>query len=190
MDKVEKALMFAAKAHQGQKRKNGTIPYILHPCEAASIAATITDDPEIIAGVLLHDTVEDTDTSLEDIRREFGDRVASIVSGDTETADDSIPRDQSWMARKKSSLESLKTAGMDIKILWMSDKLSNMRSFCMMHYREGDAMWEHFNQKDKAIQEWYYRCIAEYLSDLRDTDAYKEYCQRVDFVFGRNNDEK
>lgn len=189
MNKIEQAMLYAAKAHSGQTRKSRTTPYILHPCEAAAIAATITDDPDIISAVLLHDTVEDTDVTLDDIRREFGDRVADIVAGDTEETDEDLPRDQTWLKRKQSSLEFLKNSSHDIKIMWLSDKLSNMRSFCLMYSREGDAMWEHFNQKDKKIQEWYYRSISEYLSELSDTDAYKEYNHRVDYVFGRNNHE-
>ena len=189
MNLVEKALLFAAEAHGGQTRKNGKIPYILHPAEAAAVAATLTDDPEIIAAVLLHDTVEDTDVTLDEIRSEFGERVAAIVAADTETEQEDVPRSESWMSRKQSSLDAMKDSSRDVKIMWLSDKLSNMRSFSLMYRREGDAMWEHFNQKDKKIQEWYYRTICDYLSELSDTDAYQEFITRVDFVFGRQNDE-
>lgn len=187
---VEKALLYATHAHSGQMRKYSSVPYILHPAEAAAIASTVTDDPEIIAAVLLHDTVEDTDVTLEDIRREFGDRIAAIVSGDTEVEDDEIPRSESWMNRKQASLENLRNSSRDVKIMWLSDKLSNTRSFCRLFRAEGDAMWDHFNQKDKKIQEWYYRLIEDYLSELQDTDAYKEYCSRVDYLFGGNSHEE
>lgn len=189
MNMIERALLFAAHAHSGQTRKNSAVPYILHPAEAASIAATVTDDPEIIAAVLLHDTVEDTDTTPDDIRAEFGDRVADLVAGETEPQMEDVSRSQSWMKRKEDSLEHLRTSGLDVKIMWLSDKLSNMRSFCLMYYREGDAMWEHFNQKDKKVQEWYYRTISHCLADLSDTDAYKEFNTRVNFIYGRENDE-
>ena len=189
MNIVEKALHFATDAHSGQVRKSGTTPYILHPVEAASIAATITDDPEILAAVILHDTVEDTDVTIEDIRREFGDRVADIVSGDTEEADDQLSREESWMERKKSSLAVLAGSNRDVKIMWLSDKLSNMRSFCRLYWNEGDEMWRHFHQQDIRIQEWYYRSIADALAELRDTDAYQEYLVRLNKVFGGKDDE-
>lgn len=189
MDLIENALIFATQAHSGQKRKNSTTPYILHPIEAAVIASTITDDPEIIAAVILHDTVEDTDVTSDDIRTEFGDRVADIVAGDTEDGQDDVSREESWLSRKKNSLSILAQSNCDIKIMWLSDKLSNMRSFCRMHQQEGDDMWQHFHQKDKAIQEWYYRSIADSLSELKDTEAYREYIDRVNLVFGRNEDE-
>lgn len=190
MNQVERALIFAVGAHKGQTRKNSTTPYILHPCEAAAIAATITDDPDIIAAVLLHDTIEDTDVTQEDIRREFGDRVASIVAGDTEPDMDDMPREQSWRVRKESSLELLKRSPREVKIMWLSDKLSNMRSFCRMYHIEGNAMWQHFNQKDKKIQAWYYRSVAACLEELGDTDAYREYVSRIDEIFGRERDEQ
>ena len=76
MNVIEKAIGFAVKAHAGALRKGTNLPYILHPLEAASIAAQMTDDQEIIAATVLHDTVEDTETSAEDIRKEFGARVA------------------------------------------------------------------------------------------------------------------
>ena len=84
MNVIEKAIGFAVKAHAGALRKGTNLPYILHPLEAASIAAQMTDDQEIIAATVLHDTVEDTETSAEDIRKEFGARVASLVSSNTE----------------------------------------------------------------------------------------------------------
>ena len=190
MNLIEKAIIFATQAHSGQVRKNGTTPYILHPIEAASIAAAITDDPEILAAVILHDTVEDTDVTAEDIRREFGSRVADIVAGDTEEAEDDLPREETWMERKKNSLAVLSQSSLEIKIMWLSDKLSNMRSFCRMYRLEGDAMWRHFHQQDKKIQEWYYRAIADQLSELKDTAAYQEYLDGVNTVFGRNQDEE
>ena len=75
MDIFEKAVAFALNAHSGQTRKLEDIPYFLHPAEAAAIAATLTCDRETLAAVILHDTVEDTDTTLDELRREFGDRV-------------------------------------------------------------------------------------------------------------------
>lgn len=185
MDIFEKSIAFALKAHEGQLRKSENIPFILHPCEAAAIAATLTADRETLAAVMLHDTVEDTAVTIEDIRREFGDRVAELVGGETEKPYAEMPREKSWRLRKEESLERLKTTGDNaVKIMWLSDKLANMRAFCRQYLKNGDRIWQNFNQKDKAQQAWYYRAIAELLSEFSDTAAYREYAELVNIVFG------
>ena len=76
MNIIEKAIQFATKAHEGAYRKGTSLPYIIHPLEAASIAAQITEDPEVIAAAVLHDVVEDTSFTEDNIRVLFGSRVA------------------------------------------------------------------------------------------------------------------
>ena len=187
MDVFEQAMAFALKAHDGQTRKRDNTPYILHPCEAATIASILTDDREILAAVVLHDTVEDTDATLDDIREQFGNRVAMLVEGETETAYDDRPRSESWQQRKEESLEHLKNAeDVGVKIMWLSDKLSNMRSFHRQYLIQGDAMWENYHQKDKAKQEWYYRTIADLLKEFDDSPVYQEYLRLTDVIFGGN----
>jgi len=185
MDVFDKALTFALKAHEGQIRKRENIPFILHPCEAASIAATLTDDREILAAVLLHDTVEDTDTTIDEVREALGDRVAELVAGETENAYEELSSEESWKRRKEESLAHLAhTDDPGVKIMWLSDKLSNMRSFYHQFLQEGDAMWEHYHQKDKVQQAWYYHTIAELLNEFSDTAAYKEYTTLMNNIFG------
>jgi myo-inositol-1(or 4)-monophosphatase len=185
MDVFEKALVFALKAHEGQIRKRENIPFILHPCEAATIASTLTNDREILAAVLLHDTVEDTDTTIGDVREALGDRVAELVAGETENQYEELSREASWKRRKEESLAHLKdTDDVGVKIMWLSDKLSNMRSFHRQFLTEGDAMWEHYHQKDKAQQAWYYHTIADLLSEFADTAAYQEYTTLMNIIFG------
>ena len=190
MDLFEKSIAFALKAHEGQVRKKSGTPYILHPMEAAAIASTLTDDREVLAAVMLHDTVEDTDATLEDIRREFGERVANLVQGETEKPYTELSREESWKLRKEESVNRLRDkADHSVKIMWLSDKLSNMRSLCRLHKEQGDAMWNIFHQKDKAVQEWYYRSVGDALSDFSDTPAYREYVILMDTIFG-GSDEK
>lgn len=76
---LDKALIFAINAHSGMTRKGTDLPYIIHPMEAVTIVASITDDREIIAAAALHDVVEDTEHSLDEIREEFGDRIAELA---------------------------------------------------------------------------------------------------------------
>jgi len=190
MDVFEKSVAFAIKAHEGQTRKKEGIPFILHPCEAAAIAGTLTNDREILAAVMLHDTVEDTEASIDDIRREFGERVAELVAKETENAYEGIAREESWKQRKEESLEQLRnTDDFGVKVMWMADKLSNMRSFFRLRIREGSKLFDSFHQKDPAQQEWYYRTVAELLKDFEGTQAYLEYAYLVDVVFGGQNDE-
>lgn len=190
MDIFEKATLFALRAHEGQVRKNENIPYFLHPAEAAAIAATLTDDREVLAAVMLHDTVEDTDTTLDDIRREMGDRVAELVLSVTEEACTGVSRTESWRYRKEKSLNEL-AACTDpaVKIMWLSDKLSNMRSFYRLYLVEGDAMWQNSNHNNVDDQAWYYRTIAEHLSEFADTPAYRAYVHLMNIVFPEASDE-
>ena len=76
---LDKAIVFAVKAHQGVERKGKGFPYVVHPLESVAIAATMTSEQELLAAAALHDTVEDTQVTLKDIEREFGKRVAELV---------------------------------------------------------------------------------------------------------------
>ena len=77
------------------------------------------------------------------------------------------------------------TKDRDVKILWLADKLSNIRSFYREYRKSGDAVWQNLHQKDPAMQGWYYKTIAEYLSDMSDTAAYQEYVSLVEKIFGK-----
>lgn len=181
---VDEALIFATKVHAGQVRKIGEIPYILHPCEVASIIATMTNDCETIAAGLLHDTIEDCGVDGVLIREKFGTRVYNLVQSETEDKMISRSASETWKERKEASLAVLKlTKDENVKILWLADKLSNMRSFYRLYLQQGHHMWEGFNQKDSKQQEWYYRTIAKYLESLSHTTAYKEYIELVNRVF-------
>lgn len=183
-EKLDKALSFATEAHKGQTRKMDKIPFILHPMEAAVIAGSLTTDEDIIVAAVLHDTVEDTEATIEDIRERFGETVAKYVAGDTENKRDDKPKSETWKIRKEESLEILKnTNDINIKILWLSDKLSNMRSLYRTYIKIGDKAFDYFNQKDKGEQAWYYRTIAAYLEELCDTAVYKEYVALINFIF-------
>lgn len=184
MDVFEKALCFAAKKHEGQIRKMSNSPYILHPTEVASIVATMTDDREILAAAVLHDTVEDTDTTLEEIRENFGKRVALHVMTETEEKREDKPPAETWELRKEETLIILgSTREIGVKMMWLGDKLSNMRSFAREYRKRGDALWQDLNQKDPARQCWYYTTIAKYLEPLKEYDAYREYISLVKYVF-------
>ena len=81
---LDRAILFAVKAHAGAVRRDGHTPYILHCTEAAAIAATMTQEQEVLAAAVLHDVVEDTDVTAETLKSEFGSRVALLVGAMSE----------------------------------------------------------------------------------------------------------
>ncbi len=188
MNKVTEAIEFAAKAHDGMKRKKDKTPYILHPLEAAVIVGTMTDDCDVISAAILHDVVEDTDITIEEIEELFGSRVRALVESETEDKRAELPPESTWRIRKEESLEELAACGdRDVLILWLGDKLSNMRSFYRIWKTEGDSMWQSFNQKDPLQQKWYYTRIAELTSPLKEFTAWQEYNELLKIVFGKDN---
>ncbi len=179
----EKALRFAAEAHKGQKRKDGGI-YFLHPMEVACIIGSITQDEDVIAAGLLHDTVEDTSVTAAEILAEFGPHIAAPVACETEDKRADMPPAESWRIRKEESLEFLKNSeDPGAKILWLGDKLSNIRAISRDYDRVGDAVFERFNQKDKVQQKWYFESVLALLSELGDTAAYREFAAHIRKVF-------
>ena len=182
---LDRAIVFATKAHSGTLRKKDGIPYILHPMEVASIAGGITTDEEVLTAALLHDTVEDTNVTLDTIKSQFGDRVAALVASETEDKRRDRNPAETWMQRKMESLAALRNAvDPGVRVLWLSDKLANMRSFARQYEKEGDRMWKDYNKTDPAQQAWYYRTIEALTSDLKDTNAWKELRALNARVFG------
>ena len=184
MTLFDKAATFAIKAHENETRKMGKLPYVIHPFEVVTIASTMTSDENVLAAALLHDTLEDTDTKEHDLRLNFGDRVTELVLKETEEKLVDMPRWKSWQERKEKSLEELANCNdRDVKILWLSDKLSNMRSFYRSWKEVGNSFWNKMNQRDPAKQAWYYRTIARLVNELKDQDAWKEYNALVEIIF-------
>ena len=186
MELVSEAIAFAVKAHDGMRRKKGNAPYILHPMEAAVIVGTMTDDQNLIAAAVLHDVVEDADIAIEEIEERFGSRVRELVQSETEDKRADRPPAETWRIRKEESLAVLKNTN-DIAVLmvWLGDKLANMRSLYRDWKVEGDDMWQRFNQKDISQQAWYYREILTLTQRLSNTSAWLEYKTLTELVFGK-----
>ena len=176
----DKAVTFAIQAHSGTERRGKAYPYIIHPMEAVSIVATITNDPEMLAAAMLHDTVEDTEVTIDQVRELFGNRVADLVQQETAPLDESL----TWREKKTQQIKQLAEAPYDSKIVALGDKLSNMRGIAWDYRKVGDEVWKLFhapNGKDDIA--WYYRSLAEALSELSGTAAYKEFVNLIDEVF-------
>lgn len=187
MDLFEKALAFAVEKHSGAKRKVDSAPYILHPIEVALIVSSMTYDQEVLAAAVLHDTVEDTDTTIAQIEALFGARTAALVASETEDKRPNLPRAESWRIRKEESLEVLRNAAdIGVKYIWLGDKLSNLRGIRRAYLKQGDEFFNCFNQKDPAQHAWYYRSIRELLVELCEFEAWKEFSALIDEVFGKD----
>ncbi len=180
---IERAIIFAAEAHKGQLRKGTGLPYVRHPMETMMIVARMTKDNEVIAAAALHDVIEDTEYSYEDLSNVFGKRVADLVQWESEDKRPDIPKEKSWRIRKEENLAKEKEAPLEAKMIMLGDKLSNMRSTAREYALIGDKIWDRFNMKDPIEQEWYYRSVAESLIVLSETEAYKEYVRLLEQVF-------
>ena len=180
---LDRAIVFAVKAHAGTERRGKGFPYIVHPMEAVEIVSTMTTDQELLAAAALHDTVEDTPVTVEQIRAEFGDRVAELVSSESDTFEAGVSEEDSWHSRKQAAIDRLAKASHDAKIVALGDKLSNMRAIARDYSLKGDELWKLFHAKNRSDHEWHYRGLAESLSELSDTFAYKEFVQLINQVF-------
>ena len=184
MELVSEAIAFAVQAHDGMRRKKSEAPYILHPMEAAVIVGTMTDDQNLIAAAALHDVVEDAGITLEEVEEKFGTRVRELVEAETEDKRADLPPTDTWRIRKEESLEVLKnTNDIGVLMVWLGDKLANMRSIYREFKVEGNAMWQRFHQKDPKEQAWYYSSIVRLTERLADTSAWLEYKTLTELVF-------
>ena len=183
---LDKAIMFAVRAHSGTERRGKGFPYIVHPLEAVEIVATITPDQELLAAAALHDTVEDTGVTVEQLRAEFGDRVASIVADESDRFTPGVSEEDSWHERKQAAIDRLARASREAKIVALGDKLSNMRAIARDYAVMGDKLWSIFHTTDPKEHEWHYRGLADSLRELSDTFAFREFEGLINQVFNEN----
>ena len=181
-DLLTRAIAYAVAMHRGGLRKGTSIPYIVHPLEVLNNLFLMNADKKLMAAGVLHDTVEDTAATMEDIVVLFGKEVADLVSSHTEK-DKSLP----WRERKQIALEHLATATKREQMLVFADKLSNMRAIYKDYKELGDDLWKRFNQ-GKEQQAWYYRAGLKALGELAGYSEtrcfYEEFAKLVDDVFG------
>ena len=180
----DRAVNFAVKAHSGTERRGKGFPYIVHLMEAVEIVATITPDQELLSAAMLHDTVEDTPITVEDLRREFGDRIAGIVEAESDVHNEGESEHESWHRRKQEAIDRRTAAPLEAKIVALGDKLSNMRAIARDYAQIGDGLWKLFHVTEKSEHEWHYRGLAHALKDLEVTPSYREFVYLIEEVFG------
>ena len=182
---LDKALMFAIKAHSGVERRGKGFPYIVHPMEAVAIVASITSDQELLAAAALHDVVEDTEYTVDDIKREFGERVARLVAAESDLVVEGKSESDSWVERKQYAIDRLAKLDRDAKIVSIGDKLSNARAMLGDYEELGEDLWEKFHVSDPKLHKWHYEGLRNSLSDLKGTFAFEEFSVIVDKLFAK-----
>ena len=185
MNILEEAIIYATIMHQGKVRKFKNIPFILHPLEVSQILSTMTDDTEVITAGILHDVLEGTVGSRNEISNRFGERVALLVSSVSENDYPGEDRKETWKRRKEDALLLLKNSDdLGVKMIWLADKLANLRSLAAIYSEIGEALWGKLNQSNPEEQHWYYQSIAENLElTLNKTGAFKEFIKHINFIW-------
>ena len=178
------AFLFAMKAHEGQKRKDGRA-YLVHPVEVAMELAKNGADDEVICAGLLHDTIEDTAVTEEKLRQVFSERVISLVLCDSE--DKSL----SWEERKMDAINRLRDpdASRDYKMLMCADKLVNLKNIQSEMRKSGDEVFQKF-KRGKEKQAWLYRELVDALKELADLKMYQDLISVTEEVFENVPDER
>lgn len=164
----EKAKAFAYEAHKGQLRKDGVTPFTNHLDDVASIVDLLTGDDELVAVAYLHDTIEDTDVTLEQVKEHFNERIARFVEMESEDKRPHMSEKDSWKLRKEEQINHLNSIeGEDTAVLAVAlgDKLSNLRDIKADYDINGNASFNKFNNKVKGDHYWYYNSFYEIISE-------------------------
>jgi (p)ppGpp synthase/HD superfamily hydrolase len=152
--RVERAIALAMRAHEGQSRKDGQLPYVVHPVTVALILSRYTGDEDTIIAGLLHDVLEDTLVTADEIERAFGEKVRDTVLDVTEP---NLPG-LSWETRKARYLRRLQAAPRPSLLVAGADKTANLISMVAAHATAGDALWERFHATP-AVKLAFYRQV-------------------------------
>jgi len=157
--RFEEALVLATRLHARQKRKDKDLPYVSHLIAVTALVLEDSGDEDEAIAALLHDAVEDQGglRTLDEIRQRFGERVAAIVEG---CSDSFVQPKPPWRVRKQTYLDHLREASPEVRRVSLADKLHNARTILADLQEDGEAVWSRFNGgKDGSL--WYYRSLLE-----------------------------
>jgi (p)ppGpp synthase/HD superfamily hydrolase len=157
--RFDDAFLYAHDAHRHQRRKKTDRPYISHLMGVASLVLQYEGDEDQAIAALLHDVVEDCGGAprLAEIRQKFGERVARMVDGCTDS--DQTPKPP-WRERKEGYLRRLPAEADDVLLISAADKLYNVREILMDLREQGPVVWDRFTGKREGSL-WYYRALVE-----------------------------
>jgi (p)ppGpp synthase/HD superfamily hydrolase len=158
-EKFEEALLYTSRLHSDQTRKCTDTPYVTHLLAVAAIVGENGGTEDEAVAALLHDAPEDRDGKerLQDIRERFGNEVAEIVAGCTDTYEDPKPE---WRPRKEAYVAHVATAPVSVRLVSAADKLHNARSILADLRTLGDELWDRFTGGKEGTL-WYYRALVE-----------------------------
>ena len=178
IDKIEYAIYYATKAHKGQTRKGEDVDMIFHPFTVGMILERNGCDEDTVVAGILHDVVEDTPHTFEDIEKEFGKKVKNYVY-DASEPDKSLE----WEERKKHTIEHIKNAPLGSKLIVACDKINNLEDLedCIELYGE-EKSWSVL-KRNKDKQSWYY--ISVYESCIQNVDKNHPIFQRYREILNR-----
>lgn len=185
MDIKEKAKEFAIMAHEGQKRKcDPEKPLIVHPINVANILKQYDLDDNVIAAGYLHDVVEDTKFELQDIKKEFGEDIESLVKGASEKN-----KKLSWEERKQETIERIKKLDYRHKTVVCADKISNLEDIRILCEIKGEYDFKSFN-RGYDLQKWYYTEVYKslILNEDRSNELFARLKELIDYIFYNKKD--
>jgi (p)ppGpp synthase/HD superfamily hydrolase len=157
--RLEQALRWSARCHQGQTRKGGDIPYFQHAAAVAMILGRAGFDEDVVIAGLLHDVVEDTPASFDEVAARFGPAVCETVRSCSEVKNDQEGRKRPWIDRKRDHLAALAGAPTASRAVILADKLHNLTSI-ELDLDEGRPVWSLFNA-DRPLVLWYYHATID-----------------------------
>ncbi|MBA2176607.1 bifunctional (p)ppGpp synthetase/guanosine-3',5'-bis(diphosphate) 3'-pyrophosphohydrolase [Halobacillus locisalis] len=169
---IEKARRIATEAHAGQKRKNSNEDYIVHPIRVAERLAAAGFGKEVVCAGYLHDVVEDTSVTQEDLEKEFGREVTALVAMHTED------KSKSWKERKQHTIDVVRSGSLEVKALIVADKLDNLQSI-HNQLQAGEPVWDAFNAGYEH-QKWYYTSVRDVMSENLDPELVPRYFDEYD----------
>jgi (p)ppGpp synthase/HD superfamily hydrolase len=173
MQKIEllhTAVRVATQAHAGQTRKgDAQLPYITHPTAVALLVQQYTADTDVACAALLHDVIEDTPYSFDDMRRDFGERISNFVFYVTEV-EHAHRAETTWHERKENYLNKLREAPQESLLISAADRIHNMHSLLEMHAEHGPEIWESFGSVSMDERLAFYESAAEILNQRLESD--------------------
>ena len=175
--RFEEALIYAVRLHAHQTRKGTGTPYVAHLLAVASIVLEHGASEDEAIAALLHDAAEDQGgrATLDEIRDRFGERVAEIVAGCTDSW--TTPR-PAWRRRKEATIAHLRTASASVRLVSAADKLHNARTILADYRMLGEAVWGRFNGGREGTL-WYYRSLVEVMQDTGPAPIIEELARVV-----------
>ncbi len=184
LNNIDFAMAIAFFSFLGKKRKIENIPAVMHSFEVGNIVSHFTENVDVISAGLLHDTLEDTKVTYDEIKGQFNDYVAELVKTVTEEKIEGLDPSITWHLRKERMIEVANTTkDINVKYILLADKLSNIRSLHSSFSKYGKGIWEYLNEEDPTEQYWYYKNMLKALEELSDTYEYEELSRLISLVF-------